>query len=131
MELVKQTIESTKNTPEITLNPEGTIKIEGRSISEFSSEVSRQLEDWLNKYLSDPPELTCIDLFLEYLNTSNFRFYISLLKKIETILLKNKKYIINWYYEEGDEDIVEKGEYISDFLEIPFNFIMIPNQVEG
>jgi hypothetical protein len=39
--------------------------------------------------------------------------------------LKNKKYIINWYYDEGDEDIIEKGEYISSITEVPFNFIMI------
>jgi hypothetical protein len=37
----------------------------------------------------------------------------------------NKKYSINWYYEEGDEDILEKGEDISSALNIPFNFIMI------
>ena len=37
----------------------------------------------------------------------------------------DKKYIINWYYEEGDEDILEKGEYISSVLNIPFNYIMI------
>jgi len=48
-----------------------------------------------------------------------------LLRKIETINKKNKKYTINWYYEEGDEDILEKGEKISIALNIPFNFIMI------
>lgn len=129
MELVIQSIGSTKNTPEFILNPEGTIKIAGRSISELGIEGAKKLEDWLNNYISDPPDLTCIDFFLEYLNTSNFRFYISFLKKIESILMKNKKYIINWYYEEGDEDINEKGEYISSFLEVPFNFIMIPDNI--
>jgi hypothetical protein len=49
----------------------------------------------------------------------------SLLKKIESVKLKNKKYIINWYYEEGDEDILEKGENISSVLDMPFNFVMI------
>jgi hypothetical protein len=39
--------------------------------------------------------------------------------------LINKKYSVNWYYEEGDEDILEKGEDISSALDIPFNFIMI------
>jgi hypothetical protein len=131
MGLAKQNIESTKSTPEITLHPEGNIKIEGRSISEFGVDVACQLEEWLNKYLSDPPELTSVDFFLEYLNTTNFRFYISLLRKIDTIVLKNKKYIINWYYEEGDEDINEKGEYISSYLEVPFNFIMIPGQLDS
>jgi hypothetical protein len=35
--------------------------------------------------------------------------------------------MINWYYEEGDEDILEKGENISSVLDVIFNFIMIPN----
>jgi hypothetical protein len=38
-----------------------------------------------------------------------------------------EKYIINWYYEESDEDINEKGEYFSSFPEVPFNLIMIPD----
>jgi hypothetical protein len=129
MELVKQNIESTRNTPEFILNPEGTIKIKGRSISELETEESNRLEEWLNKYISDAPDITCVDFFLEYINTSNIRFYISLLKKVESILMKDKKYIINWYFEEGDDDINEKGEYISSFLTVPFNFIMVPDQV--
>jgi hypothetical protein len=51
--------------------------------------------------------------------------FISILKKITYIRLKNKKFIVNWYYEEGDEDILEQGEYISSVLDIPFNFIKI------
>ena len=120
-------ITQTKNTPEITLNPDGIFKIKGRSMNENISDFPKQVEDWIDLYISDPAELTCIDIYLEYLNTSNLKFYITLLKKIRYILAKNKKYIINWYYEEGDEDIVEKGEYISSCLEVPFNFIMIAN----
>jgi len=33
--------------------------------------------------------------------------------------------VVNWYYEEGDEDILEKGEFLSDELNVPFNFIEI------
>lgn len=117
----------TKRTPEIILNPDGIIKIRGRSMIENVTEFSRQIEDWVDKYIRDPADLTCVDFYLEYLNTNNIKFYISLLKKIETIKLKNKKYVINWYYEEGDEDIIEKGEYISSVLDVTFNFIMIPN----
>jgi hypothetical protein len=41
------------------------------------------------------------------------------------VTLKNKKFVVNWYYEEGDEDILERGEYFSSVLDIPFNFFMI------
>ena len=99
-------------------------------MNENLSDFPKQVEDWIDLYISNPAELTCIDIYLEYLNTSNVRFYIPLLKKIEAILLQNKKYIINWYYEEGDEDILEKGEHISSCLKVPFNFIMIPTNID-
>jgi hypothetical protein len=117
-----------KNTPEIILNPEGIINIRGRSMIANVNEFYGLIEDWLEKYICNPADLTCIDFHLEYLNTNNLRFYISLLGKIDSIKLKNKKYIINWYYEEDDEDILDKGESISSILDIPFNFIKIPDQ---
>jgi hypothetical protein len=115
----------TKSTPAISFNPEGIINIRGRSMSGNVTEFSRQIEDWVNEYICDPADLTCVDFYLDYLDGINLRIYISLLKNIATVKLKNKKYIINWYYEEDDEDILEKGEYISSVLNLPFNFIKI------
>lgn len=125
MKIISKKIEATKNTPEVTLNPDGFISIKGRSMNANMSELFKQIEDWLYFYISTPAEETCFDIYLEYLDTTNLNFYISLLKKVELIKLNNKKYIINWYYEEGDEDIAEKGEDISAILNIPFNFIML------
>ena len=123
--MLEKKIISTKSTPEIILNPEGRIKISGRSMFENVSEFSEQIEDWIDEYLLNPAELTSVDIYLEYFNIINFKNYYNLLKKIESLKLMDKKYIINWYYEEGDEDILEKGEYISSVLNIPFNYIMI------
>jgi hypothetical protein len=125
MNIISKKIESTKGTPEITMNPEGVISIKGRSMNADMTDFLKQIEDWLDLYISDPADETCFDIYLEYLDTTNLNIYISMLKKVELIKLKNKKYIINWYYEEGDEDIVEKGEDISSILNIPFNFIML------
>jgi hypothetical protein len=123
--MLEKKILSTKSTPEISLNPDGIIKIRGRSMGGNVSEFFKRIEDWVDEYICDPADLTCVDIYLEYLNGINLKSYISLLKKITSIRLKNKKYIINWYYEEGDEDILEKGECISLVLDIPFNFIKI------
>jgi hypothetical protein len=87
--------------------------------------LSGQIEDWIDKYIGDPAEVTYVEFFLEYFNKADSKTFISLLKKIESLKLKNKKYIINWYYEEGDDDILEKGEYFSSELNMPFNFIEI------
>jgi len=102
--MLEKKILSTKSTPEISLNPDGIIKIRGRSMIANVTEFSKQIEDWVEEYICDPADITCVDFHLEYLST---------------------KYIINWYYEEGDEDILEKGECISSVLDIPFNFIKI------
>jgi len=123
--MLEKKILSTKNTPEINLNPDGIIKITGRSMNGSENDFAGQIEDWVDEYLNNPAEHTCVEIYLEYFNEKNLKIYYTLLRKIETINKKNKKYTINWYYEEGDEDILEKGEKISIALNIPFNFIMI------
>jgi hypothetical protein len=127
--MLEKKILSTKCTPEISLNPDGIIKITGRSMFGNATEFSEQIEKWVDEYICNPAELTSVDIYLEYFNAVNFNIYFNLLKKIGSIKLKNKKYIINWYYEEGDEDILEKGEYISEVLDIPFNYIMIADPI--
>jgi len=125
MLLKGKNISSTHNTPAVMLDPEGMIRISGRSMIQDITVISKPIETWIDQYLHNPADLTCIDFYLEYINTTNVKFYISLLARIESLRLKDKKYTINWYYDEGDEDIIEKGEYISSVVEIPFNFIVI------
>ena len=99
--------------------------IKGRSMNGDWTEFSGQMEAWLDEYICNPADPTIVDIYLEYFDEINLSVYISLLKKVASVKLKNKNYIINWYYEEGDEDILEKGENISFILDIPFNFIKI------
>ena len=118
-------ISPTKNTPEIILNPEGIIKIRGRSIHENAFYFFSPVEDWITGYILSPADITSVDVSLEYFNSASAKILILLLKKITYVTLKHKKFIFNWYYEEGDEDMLERGEYFSSILNVPFNFIQI------
>jgi len=118
-------ISPTKNTPEIILNPEGIIKIRGRSIHENVADFFTPVEDWVSLYIKTPSEVTCVDINLEYFNSASAKVFIHILQKITYVSLKHKKFIFNWYYEDGDEDILERGEYFSSILDVPFNFIKI------
>jgi hypothetical protein len=118
-------ISPTKNTPEIILNPEGIIRIRGRSIHENVSVFFAPVEDWISSYIEIPAEVTCVDMNLEYFNSASAKVFIHLLQKITYVALKHKKFIFNWYYEDGDEDILERGEYFSSVLDVPFNFIKV------
>ena len=118
-------ISPTKNTPEIILNPEGMIRIRGRSIHENVTDFFAPVEEWVTAYIVNPAEVTCVDLNLEYCNSASAKVLIHMLQKISYVSLKNKKFIFNWYYEDGDDDILERGEYFAAILDVPFNFIKI------
>jgi hypothetical protein len=118
-------ISPTKNTPEIVLNPEGIIRIRGRSIHENVTEYFAPVEEWITEYIESPAEVTCVDMNLEYFNSASAKVFIHLLQKITYVALKHKKFIFNWYYEDGDEDILERGEYFASVLDVPFNFVKI------
>lgn len=115
----------TKNTPEIILNPDGIIRIRGRSIHENAADFFAPVEDWIAEYILSPANVTSVDMSLDYFNSASAKILISLLQKITYVTLKHKKFVINWYYEEDDEDILERGEYFASILDVPVNFIRI------
>lgn len=118
-------IAPTKNSPEIILSPDGMLKIVGRSIQENVAEFFATVDEWITEYIEVPADVTYVDMNLEYFNSASAKVFIHLLELIKHVSLKNKKFIFNWYYEEGDEDILERGEYFSSVLDVPFNFIKL------
>ncbi|MCU0376710.1 MAG: DUF1987 domain-containing protein [Bacteroidales bacterium] len=118
-------IESTRMTPEVYLGPEGVIKFWGRSISEDSKGFFEEVNIWIDKYLKSPAEVTTVEFGLEYFNSASAKQLILILKKLSLLSEKQKKLIVKWFYEEGDEDILEKGEYFSSVLNHSFKFIKI------
>lgn len=116
-------ISPTKSSPEIILNPGGVIKIRGRSIHENVADFFAPVVKWIDKYVESPAPVTCVDIDLEYFNSASAKVFIHLMEVIKHVSLKDKKFIFNWYYEDGDEDILERGEYFSSILDVPFNFI--------
>lgn len=124
-------IAPTRKTPEVYLGPEGVIKIWGRSVSEDSRAFYDAIGLWIDGYLENPEEITTVELSLEYVNSASSKQIIKLLKKLLQVTLKHKMLNINWYYEEGDADILEKGEYYSSSLKMKFNFIETSGHAEA
>ncbi|HDP74780.1 MAG TPA: DUF1987 domain-containing protein [Bacteroidales bacterium] len=124
MELLN--IEGTPKTPTVILNPStGVIEIKGRSIPENSIEFYRPVVEWLDEYIKNPQPNTVVNVQLEYFNTSSSKCVLDVFKKLE-VLKKNKKdVIINWYYEEDDEDMLEAGEDYESIIKVPFKMIQI------
>jgi len=118
-------ISPTKNSPEIVLSPDGMLKIRGRSIHENVADFFAPVEKWISEYIETPADFTLVEINLEYFNSASAKVFIHLLEMLKHVSFKNGKFKFNWYYEEGDEDILERGEYFSSVLDVPFNFIKI------
>ena len=123
----QQIISSTNNTPEVILDPKGIIKLTGRLISENAKDFFKPIEEWIKEYFLNPAEITCVEISLEYINSVGIKYLLDIIHQITYVHLKKntKKFIINWYCSEEDEDILEKGRFFSSDLDVPFNFIKI------
>ena len=113
----------TYSSPEYHFNSAGMFIIRGRGLYNKKTDETEKLMAWVTKYLENPAEVTYVDISFEYLNSLSTIMLVSLLKKISEVFLQSKKLIINWHYEEDDEDMFERGEYISMTFNIPFTFI--------
>jgi len=117
----------TDNTPEFNFSSEGMIKIRGRGLFQNKTEVIEQIMNWIDEYLRNPAEITYVILAFEYLNSFSTTILVSILRKLSQVILQSGKLVIKWYYEEDDEDILERGEYISSTFDIPIEFIVTNN----
>ncbi len=120
----------TGNTPEFLLNPDGIIKIKGRALLSNKIEFNEQIMNWIDEYINDPAEITYVIIAFEYLNSFSTSMLVSILRKLSLVSLQSRKIVIEWYYEEDDEDILERGEYVSGSFNIPIKFIISNNIAE-
>ena len=116
-------IQSTKKTPEVRFHTDGRLKISGRSIPEDPTLFYDQLFEWMYYYCQGSNEITTLDIELEYFNSGSSKAILHILRALVDITKKDRKLTINWYYEEGDDDIMERGEYYESILGFKFNFI--------
>jgi len=118
--------EGTPKTPTVNFNADtGIVEIKGRSIPENSIEFYKPLVDWLEEYLANPAALTNVNIQLEYFNTSSSKCILDVFKKLEAIYKSGNEVVINWHYEEDDEDMLEAGEDYQSIIKIPFKMIEI------
>lgn len=116
-------LESSHITPEIKFNSSGQIAMRGRSIHEDPAKFFDPLYDWIDKYCDKPADITNVDIELEYFNSGSARYILKILTRLSKLIPQGNKLVVNWHYEEGDDDILERGEYYASILKTSFNFI--------
>ena len=120
----------TENTPEFLFRPDGMIRIKGRGLFQKKTEVIEQIITWIDEYLSNPAHETYVTIAFEYLNSFSTTILVSILRNLSKVILKSEQLVVQWYYEEDDEDILERGEYIESTFNIPIVFILTKHIVD-
>jgi len=116
-------LEGTKKTPMVLLDPSGKLRLGGRSIPEDASKFFDGILNWILDYVNTPQDSTVIDIELEYFNSGSAKFVMQILRELSELIHNGKELKVNWYYEEGDDDILERGEYYASILDLEINFI--------
>ena len=115
-------IDKTVDSPYVNFSEEGTIEIEGRSITEDVFSFWQPLMEWITEYCNHPAKLTTITIFLEYTNSSSNKYLNELLRKLEECHAKGNSMVVKWKYEEDDESIHQLGLDLEAISSLPFEF---------
>ncbi|WP_258102546.1 DUF1987 domain-containing protein [Marinoscillum sp. MHG1-6] len=117
-------IQPTRTTPYVKMDSEESIIVfTGRSSPENSLEFYHPLIQNIPKLFSQSSEPLTVEMSLSYFNTSSSKCLFDLFKTLKVLSKSGKEVVINWHYDEDDEDMLETGEDYSDLLDLEFNFI--------
>lgn len=124
--------EPSDTTPKILFDPNKLyFEISGHSRPEDVRAFYKPVITWLkefglaisNKEIS--PDITLeFNFKMIYFNSSSAKFILDVLVEINKIHLGGSEAQINWFYDDGDDDMLEVGEDLSDMVDFEFNYVV-------
>ena len=113
--------EATGTTPRVDFNENGILKLDGHSLPEDTKKFYDPLVEYVKNLKSTE---IIFSIKLEYFNTSSAKMLWMLLKAAD----KNNhatKVLVNWFYEEGDDESYESAEmYKQDLSRTEFKYFV-------
>ncbi|MGM0497821.1 MAG: DUF1987 domain-containing protein [Bacteroidota bacterium] len=129
-------IEATEKSPRVLFDPNNQkFELEGNSRPEDVRDFYFPIIEKLKKYFENILEKGNFEYYqdnpvkfvfkLEYFNSSSAKFISDIVVLIGNYSKKGINVKIYWYFDEGDEDMMEVGEDFSEMIDIPFQLIMV------
>ncbi|MCK5029249.1 MAG: DUF1987 domain-containing protein [Bacteroidales bacterium] len=125
-------IESTEYSPKILFDVKNR-KFELIGISRpedviaFYESVLYKIEKYVKKTIENNNDLENFTFNLKfdltYMNSASSKYILQILDHFKQLYLKEANIIIEWLYDDVDDQIFEDGEDLSDVIKIPFNLI--------
>lgn len=129
-------IPATAKSPRVLLDTDKNIfEIQGNSRPENVRDFYFPIIYKIRKYFEKVIDKNMVDEFneksfkfnfkLDYFNSSSAKFISDILVLIRDFTEEGLNLKVNWYFADGDEDMMEVGEDFSEMISVPFNYIMI------
>jgi len=115
-------IAQTEHTPLISFLSNGLMEISGKSINEDSQEFWSPVISWVQTYSVSPSTKTCLNLFIESLDTSSSSALVEVLYLLKEMIKEGNEVHVHWNYEENDLDMLELGKDMEVLTQIGFEF---------
>lgn len=117
-------IKGTPETPEVLFDPASNVfELSGKSLPEDVKEFYNPLLKWLKSYADSPNPSTTLKIKMDYFNTASSKMILELFEVLNEMHEAGKSVVIEWYYQEDDEDMQDAGADYADMLEVPFKMI--------
>ena len=118
--------EMTTSTPSVLVDEEkGYMKLEGRCFHENISAFFKEINDWMDEYLTTDFGLFTFDNAINYLNSSTTKLLYNMLLKMDSYASDDNKIVVNWITTEANEIMIECGEDFQEEMEnLEFNLII-------
>lgn len=117
-------IAGTDTTPEVNFDSrKNNLEISGCSVPENGMAFYSKLNNWLDNYLITNPNNIKVNIRLDYFNTTSSKCILDFLFRLQSYKTENIELQINWFFQDGDEDLEEAGLNYSEIIKIPFALI--------
>ena len=115
-------ITQTEQTPLISFLSNGLMEINGKSIDEESQDFWHPVISWVKMYRLKPSTKTCLNLFIESLDSSSSTALIELLYLLKDLIKEGNEVHVHWNYEENDLEMLALGKDIEQLTQMGFEF---------
>ena len=125
-------IESTEFSPKIVFDPKNRkFELVGISRPEdvvaFYESVLFRIENYVHKKLNEEKDLSSFTFHLKfdlsYMNSASSKYILQILDHFKKLFKQGANIIVDWYYDDIDDQIFEGGGDLSDVIKIPFNLV--------
>lgn len=117
-------IPGTPETPTVIFNGDtGVFELIGKSLPEDVKEFYNPILKWLGEYSENPKPKTILKMRMEYFNTASSKMILEVFEVLESLHEQGNNVVIQWNYNEDDEDMLDAGTDYSEMLNIPFEMV--------